>query len=134
MATYEDEMTEALRILERIVKGDGRTGREAHDHNSVETKLSAQRISISRQLVIRHRLQRWATRVAVAAMIVIDQPENISERVEPRVQATVVASQTAMHYQTGPAATDVQIEDLRAIDWCDRHGRPSPCFHLHEEL
>jgi len=64
----------------------------------------------------RERLDRQMTRAAVAAMVVIDQLEDILKGVQPGVNHGVLGTHLTVHDQAGLALSNQCIEEFRSVD------------------
>jgi len=52
-------------------------------------------------------------------MVVVDEVQNVAQRVEPGVQAGVIEPQAAMHDQARqPSLANLHVEQIRVVEVC----------------
>lgn len=64
---------------------------------------------------MRERCDGRTAGASVASMVIVDQPEDVAERIELGVEVRVVETQPTVHDQTWQSRADFDVEEIRTV-------------------
>jgi hypothetical protein len=90
--------------------------------DAAKPEVRSQGVGIGDELLVRQTVDARPPGATVVAVIVVDEVQDVSERVEPAAQVCVVHAQTAVHDQAGRAGARFDVEQLGAVQIREWHA------------